>query len=199
MGQRGSRQCVGRNLGAGRVSPRLLSLSCIRDLLLGLAFDLNCMGSHIATKERKIVSRVSTHLIPHRTAWPPFPGVLGLAGVVAEPLCSGAGRGRAFFYLPLFLALCQHTPGPGQQTQSQLVESCCHLLGSLSPPCILSPSAAFPKGCCSLLSQIPTPGATCLPLQRTHSAGASDSCLCLWHRGRSHHPCKQGCTLCLAR
>lgn len=152
-GQRVSSQCVGGNLRAGRVSPHLLSLSCIRDSPFGLAFDLtNCVGSHTATKERKIVSRDSTHLIPHRTGWPTFPGVLGLAGVVAEPLCSGAGRGRAGFSLPLFLALCQHTPEPGQQAQAQLVESCCHLLGSLSPSGTLFPSAAFLKGYCSLLS-----------------------------------------------
>jgi len=106
--QRGSSQWGGQgNLGASRVSAHLLSLSCIRDSLLRLAFDLpNCVGSHTATKERKTVSRDSTHLIPHRTVWPTFPGVLSLAGVAAEPLCSGAGRGRAGFYLPLFLALC---------------------------------------------------------------------------------------------
>ena len=93
-----SRQRVWGNLRADRVSPHLLSLSCIRDSLLGLAFDLtNCVGSHTASKERKIVSRDSTHLIPHRTVWPTFPGGLGLARVVAEPLCSGAGRGTAGF------------------------------------------------------------------------------------------------------
>lgn len=172
----------GGNLGAGRAAPHLLSVSCIRDSLLGLTLDLtNCVGFHTATKERKTVSRDSTRLIPHRSLWHIFPGVLGPAGVVAEPPCNWAGRGRAGFYPPFFLAMWKGTPEPGQQTRAQLVESCCHLLDSRSASSTLFLIASFAKDCHSLMPQIPNTGATCLPLKPPRpSTGASDSCLCLW-------------------
>lgn len=134
------------------VSPHLLSLSCVRDSLLGLTFNLtNCVGFHTATKERKIVSRDSTHLqcghIP-RCAGPSWSGC-------QAPLQWGRQREGRFLPIPLLCPVPAHTrtrtANPGTAGGK--------LLPSPGQP--VSIWHPFPISCFSqgLMSQIPTLGA----------------------------------------
>lgn len=112
--------------------------------------------------------------------------MLDLCGVGAEPLYSGTAEKGFYLRGPVLAHTRLRTANPGTvggkllpsagQLSIQHLSHQLFFLRAIALSCPKPLSPELPDFPCS------TPG----------RAGASDSCLSVWHQGRSHHPCKQG-------